>query len=189
MPPIDGDADARASVGPIALTVPSAIDVNIDSGALPAAARTLLTGAHIGAPITLIAALIALILRGATAAALVLLGSALSTVLSLCPWRGILALSPWCVIALLCFVHEPMGTVCADPRRERRDLVSTYKRERRDCGTQHQQVSHGNHPCSAFRLPRFRSLPQQRLAEKEVAIRSTIAALRASTTLAAKNAG
>src|SRR5262245_13978714 len=199
MPVVDGDADARAPVKPIALTVPSAIDVDVNVGVLPAAARALLAGAHVGAPFAAlllrsartVAALVlcrartvpALVLRSARTvaalAALTGLGAALSTILALSTRR---------VIALLCLMHEAMGAGCGGPGRERRDLVSTYKCERRSSGTQHQQVSHMNHPCSAFRYSRdFRSLPQQRRARKEVHVIDC--RIAASATLAANTAG
>jgi hypothetical protein len=148
VPVVDGYADPRLAAGPVALPMASAADVDVDVGALLCVARTLLARAGVGVAGAHVTAAVALILAGARAVATLAALAGLGTTLG----AG-LALRSGCVIALLCLVHERAGIACGRPGGERRDLVSTYKREHRRSGTQHQQVSHRNHPCSAFRLP------------------------------------
>jgi hypothetical protein len=144
-PVLDGYADARASVDPIAVTVPAPVDVDIDVATLLRPACSLFTCAHVRA------ACFALILCRASARAV------FAALARLCPTATIARLGPALgaifapssrrVVTFLCLVHEPLRVGCAGPGRESRDVMSTYERERRRSGTQHQQVSHRNHPC------------------------------------------
>jgi hypothetical protein len=130
------DINANCSAAPVcSVAAPSTVDIHVDIAALLSAPCSFLTP-HLSA---LCALVTALILRRARS---LIHGPAAGSFF----------------IGLLHLVHEPFETDRIVARERHHVMSACGEDERRYSGTQHQHVSHLNHPWSAFRSCQLQKL-------------------------------